>query len=103
MGYTVQTLTEPLWGAELLDSPSEAAALRLNILWFTPHPKIHHRGHIKGVPIHARNCSVWQICDDWSHFTLHSSPDVVQAYDKVQAGVQTILHVEGTGRGIILP
>ena len=55
--YIAQTLTDPLWGADLLDFPIKAAALRPNILWSTStHPKIHHRDNINVVPIHGRNC-----------------------------------------------
>ena len=55
-GYTAQTLMELLWGVDLLVFPSGAAALRPNILWSTPHPKITQRDNINGVPINARNC-----------------------------------------------
>ena len=37
--------------------PGGAASLRPNILWSMPlHPKIYHRVHIGGIPIHAGDC-----------------------------------------------
>ena len=47
---------------------------------------------------------VWQICDGSSRVTSHCTlpKNIVQAYNEVQAGVQTFPHIEGTGRGVIL-
>ena len=102
LGYTVQTLTESLWGAGCLVCKQWPAALRPNILWSTPHPKIHHRDHIDGVPIHARVCA-WQIYDVSSRVSSHCTlpKSVVWAFHKMQTSMKTIPHIKGTGGGVI--
>ena len=54
---------------------SGAAVHGPNFFGPLPHPKIHHRNYIKGVPIHARNCLCPTDlgCSKKGVFTLYSS------------------------------
>ena len=69
-----------------------------------PHPKINHGDYITGVPIHARDCLCLTEYDGTSRVSAQCTllKSIIQAYHKMQTSVQTIPHIEGTRRGVIL-
>ena len=70
----------------------------------SPHPKIHHRNYMDGIPIHARNCSCltdWR-CFKQSAFTLYFPKSIVQTYHKVLTSMEPVPYIWGTRSGVIL-
>ena len=80
------TLPGSLWGSLFLDFFFSGGQLWLGQIIFgpLPHPKIHHRDYIEGIPLNAEMSGALQTCDGISRVHSHcTSPEngVQTGYD----------------------
>ena len=83
-------------GVTLLVFSGGAAALRPITCGPLPHPKIHHRNYINGIPLNAKVSGAWQKWDGTSkvclHYTFHKNG--VQAQYQMETHKQTNPHIQ---------